>query len=628
MMTLVSSLSNSGLLRPISSSGLLPLASKVTQQPLQQTQTSATLAVAQLSLDSYTPSETIPSNTASNKQFATANASTSASIASASTASMNTAASTAKAGSVYLTTGTAISAAYVPQSISEVVANSVTPEQKAWGTLTRSLASGDISSTQSALAAYNQALPSSTLYMSSQTTPSAQFLNDLTNVGSALSAGNVAQAQASFASAQLDHPASVAEAMSAAKSTLSADLTQAVQGLEGTSDLSGLNTDKLSQDSANLASLNRENFANISNTLAAQGYSSSDVSKYAGFLTAGEDAINASAVLSDGTKFSIETYTNYVTNESISGGTDTHTTISGNSANYSTETSSISNVAIDEHAYAITSVAVGMVTSGGDYTTLIHDRMTASADSSAFVQASSTTESSVHTNTGNASSPNSVQLGDVSTSGSVFIDDAGRSNDTISLLVSAPTQVSDLSNNSGSANVLVRSGTYASYAPNVINDIGAQGNSVTYLVRSREGQSDPVGIPNSSVESSTSTVIDSTSGYFGSSIQNVSAATNRDSYGSMEQRVGSESQGMYAGDTSGVSTQTTITLNNLSNNPVTMANSILNSVLYNPSYNLSNQEKSLLSNVLEGGGFGNSAGFSVSSSVGYSVSSSSVNFIA
>jgi len=615
--------SNARLLRPISNSLMLLSPLKAATQPLQQTQTSVLSAPTQLALDAYTPS-----NAAYLKQPATVSASSSISIASTSTVDSETSATPAHAGSLDILIGTALSASDVPQSVSDTVANDATTEQQAFGTLAQSLASGSISSAKSALEDYNQALPASTLYMSSLTTPSAHFLSDLKDVDSALSAGNITAAQASFASAQLDHPVSVAEATSTAKSALSTDLTQAMQGLESTSDLSKVNTDRLSQDAANLAGLSREAFANISDSLIAHDYSSSNASTYAGELTSDGYTMNASVRMSNGTEFGIETYTNYLANESISGGTNTETTISGSSTDYNLQTNSSSNVSIDEHTYAITSVAVGMVTSGGDYTTLLHDQITASAESSAVVQASGSTNTSVQSNVDGARGPNDSQVSDVSTSGSVFLDDVGQENDSLSLFASARTQASVDAGISGSADVLDRSGSYANYLPNVIRDIGAVGNSVTYLVSSRPGESESSGITYSSAEVSTSNVIDSTTGYFASSTRNVSTATNMDSYGSLEQSMSSQSQGLYSGESSNVSTQTTVTLNDPANNPMIMANAIVNRVLLDPSYALSNQEISLLNRALEGDGFGNSVGFSVSSAMNYDVNSSSVNLSA
>lgn len=221
----------------------------------------------------------------------------------------------------------------LPPAVSSAVANAVMPEQTAWGTLEQSLASGDVSSAQSALNAYNQILPSSNLYMSSATTPSAQFLSDLTAVGSALASGDVAGAQAAFQTAQADHPESVAAAVSSARGNLLADTTDAVQALADSSNLSGVVYGQLSTDQTNLDSLSREQSANISDYLATQGYSAANASMYANAVALPVDTISMSAVNQDGTNVGISSLTNYFTNVSISSGAERTAAAAASSGN-------------------------------------------------------------------------------------------------------------------------------------------------------------------------------------------------------------------------------------------------------------------------------------------------------
>ncbi len=74
----------------------------------------------------------------------------------------------------------------------------VSPTQEAWQTLQQSLSSRDVSSAQTALTNYTQSLSKSNLDMSPLTTPTAQFLEDLTDLGSALSAGEPGEGPIAF----------------------------------------------------------------------------------------------------------------------------------------------------------------------------------------------------------------------------------------------------------------------------------------------------------------------------------------------------------------------------------------------------------------------------------------------
>lgn len=119
----------------------------------------------------------------------------------------------------------------------------VTPTDQAWSALTQSLASGNVTAAQTALANYSQILPTAPEALSPLTAPSKQFLSDLSNLGNALQSGDLATAKAVFQTAQYDKPDNVAGAFAmaydtgntAAEATLSLEATQ-----NDTAELTGL----------------------------------------------------------------------------------------------------------------------------------------------------------------------------------------------------------------------------------------------------------------------------------------------------------------------------------------------------------------------------------------------------
>jgi hypothetical protein len=303
----ISALLGSGLLQSMSPTTEAKSLQSATQQLLSVTDSKT--ASAEPASDTYTPS-------GQNQEPSNSGFSSLGPTPYQYTMQLQAPSSDPDAGSLKITVSSYMPAV-LPQAVTSAIANAVTPEQTAWGTLQQSLASGNASTAQSALSAYNQMLPSSNLYMSSATTPSAQFLSDLTAVGSALASGDLAGAQAAFQTAQGDHPESVAAAVSAARGNLLADTTDAVQTLADSSALSSVNYGQLSIDQTNLDSVSREQSANISDSLVAQGYSAADASKYANAFALPSDTISMSAVSENGTTVSIGSLTNYLTNVSI-----------------------------------------------------------------------------------------------------------------------------------------------------------------------------------------------------------------------------------------------------------------------------------------------------------------------
>jgi hypothetical protein len=347
----VSALLGSGLLQSMSPSAEAKSLQQATQLLLNGPG-SGTAAPAGPATDSYTPSS----------QGQTPTSIDSSPLAPAGyqyTMELQAPLSDPTAGSLKITVSSSMPSV-LPPAVSSAVANAVTPEQTAWGTLEQSLASGDVASAQSALNAYNQILPSSNLYMSSATTPSAQFLGDLTAVGSALASGDVTGAQAAFQTAQADHPQSVAAAVSSARGNLLADTTDAVQALADSSNLSGVDYGQLSTDQTNLDSLSREQSANISDYLATQGYSAANASMYANAVALPVDTISMSAVNQDGTEVGISSLTNYLTNVSISSSAE-RSAAAGVSTGNGTATDASGNVnafaTISETTSAVTDVS-------------------------------------------------------------------------------------------------------------------------------------------------------------------------------------------------------------------------------------------------------------------------------
>jgi hypothetical protein len=255
----VTALSSSSLLQFITSSDTATPLSSTKSNPLIPLEVAMMPGDpgAQAALDSYTPSS-------QSQQAANSNSASSASAA-------------AQSDSVI---------SGIPQAVWTIVGNMSDPVAEAWYQLNQSLfVSGDISSAQTALTTYTQALSASDYSMSSATAPTAQFLNDLTTLGSAIQAGSLADAQSTFLTAQQAAPPGVALAYAIANSAAESDGGQAVQGIEATSSLSGVNYGQLSSDIATLDSINAESAANIENALVSQGYSASQAVAYADTIT-------------------------------------------------------------------------------------------------------------------------------------------------------------------------------------------------------------------------------------------------------------------------------------------------------------------------------------------------------
>ncbi|MGD0521778.1 MAG: hypothetical protein ABSA48_11030 [Terracidiphilus sp.] len=132
------------------------------------------------------------------------------------------------------------------------------PMQQAWTALGKSLASsldpgamvfgagtGDLSAAKTALDTYMQLLPSSSMYMSTLTTPSQAFLNDLSAMKTAINSGDLTGAQTAFATALADSPDDIGGAFSIANCT---------------------------GDTDNMARLSMESAANLSDYLTSIGY--------------------------------------------------------------------------------------------------------------------------------------------------------------------------------------------------------------------------------------------------------------------------------------------------------------------------------------------------------------------
>lgn len=201
----------------------------------------------------------------------------------------------------------------IPQSLAAGLATYQSQSQTAWQSLQRSLASGDIGAAQTALTHYTQSLAASNDSMSALTTPSAQFMTDLTNLGSALSAGDLQGAQSVFQTAQVDQPPTLAQALATALATAAADGAQTGNWMQdmvtfaatlapgstapaasggaggsgsagGSSGASSPNSDQFSADLNNLEGLIQESNANVGNYLGTQGYTPGQVSADVGAL--------------------------------------------------------------------------------------------------------------------------------------------------------------------------------------------------------------------------------------------------------------------------------------------------------------------------------------------------------
>jgi hypothetical protein len=108
---------------------------------------------------------------------------------------------------------------------------------------------GDFTGAQTAIDTYTQSLPTSNVYDSSYTAPSAQFLKDLATIRSAAGSGSLEAAQSALAAAKLDAPSGVADGIAEASA----------------------NGDKGEE-----VNLFLEGNANITDSLVARGYTLSD----------------------------------------------------------------------------------------------------------------------------------------------------------------------------------------------------------------------------------------------------------------------------------------------------------------------------------------------------------------
>ncbi len=193
----------------------------------------------------------------------------------------------------------------ISQSALEGYENYVSPTQQAWQTLEQSLASGDISAAQSALSDYTRSLPNSNLYLSTLTTPSTQFLKDLADLGTAISDGNLADAQSIFKNAQQDQPETADQALAAAIAKATSDGANATSWMEdlvsfGTETaapainatspgyLTGLSSggaavasdSQFTGDLATVEGILMESNASVGDYLRSQGYAAAPVSIY------------------------------------------------------------------------------------------------------------------------------------------------------------------------------------------------------------------------------------------------------------------------------------------------------------------------------------------------------------
>lgn len=150
----------------------------------------------------------------------------------------------------------------------------------AWSNLKEDIAAGDLSSAQTDLTTYQQALVNTNADMSSLTAPSAQFMSDLTALGSALQQGDVSSAQSAFATAKQDAPQNLGDAYSSAlgalelngEGTVNALVNSYATGSSYTANSGG----QLSTDIANFDSVSREAATNRAEELISKGFSASD----------------------------------------------------------------------------------------------------------------------------------------------------------------------------------------------------------------------------------------------------------------------------------------------------------------------------------------------------------------
>jgi len=154
------------------------------------------------------------------------------------------------------------------------------PMAVAWGSLTKDIAAGDISSAQTDLTTYQQALTNSNIGMSTLTAASGQFMSDLATLGSALQQGDLSKAQSAFATAGQDRPQDLGAALDSALGAIELDgqgTVNAVVNSYATGASYIANSDgKLSTDIANYDGLAREAATGLEEQLVSQGFSATD----------------------------------------------------------------------------------------------------------------------------------------------------------------------------------------------------------------------------------------------------------------------------------------------------------------------------------------------------------------
>ena len=277
------SLLNAGSLNSISSlNAVNPLQSAQRLLP-QKPQSADSSSTAQLAFDTYTPSQT-DSGSSSTSGLIYSDLFSYGSVAQGQQSSSSQ--TSGSAGVSYGSTVTSSSRSGVPQAVLDLLAGENDPVQQSWSTLAQNLLSGDLTSAQSSLVTYTQNLANSNYGASSLTAPTAQFTNDLANLGSAIESGDSKGAMAAFETASTQAPNDVLGAMGMAVSQVQRDETQSMQTVAQTGGLSSTDISQLASDMTNLDSVKKEASANISSYLVTQGYSASDAATYANALTA------------------------------------------------------------------------------------------------------------------------------------------------------------------------------------------------------------------------------------------------------------------------------------------------------------------------------------------------------
>jgi ribosomal protein S20 len=118
-----------------------------------------------------------------------------------------------------------------------VAASSNVPaSQQAWQSLQQSMASGNLSSAQTAFNTYNQLNQNtSSAADGSTTSPSSQLSTDMTALGSAISSGNLSTAQSAFTTVQNDLKSAPSQSVTNAETAVN----QTVQWVDDLLNLSG-----------------------------------------------------------------------------------------------------------------------------------------------------------------------------------------------------------------------------------------------------------------------------------------------------------------------------------------------------------------------------------------------------